>query len=212
MTKVPLGGYNIDEEQRGSSKREDDAMSISTTTFRIAQRTLSGPEAFEQILLALREVLPYCLIDCVQLNRHKFPINANRYPRAIWHELLSKREWHPKLVYHLVNSLAETDHVRRMSEQAEFARLINDPNTHVMLHGTVLYESEGTPDMLQARGIPVAQSHGCDLQVDAYTEFVKKAHRDKEFEESHAVQREQYGRLSFLEEEQVEQPTQSAVL
>lgn len=177
-------------------------MSISTTTFRIAQRTKTGPQAFEQVLLALREVLPYCLIDCVQLNRTKFPINTNRYPRAIWNELLSKREWHPKLVYHLVNSLAETDHTLRMAQQADFARLVNDEATQVMLHGTILYESEGTPDMLQARGIPIAQAHGCDLQVDAYTEFVKKAQRDKEFEESHAVQREQYGRLSFLETEQ----------
>lgn len=174
-------------------------MSILKTTFRISQATLSGPEAFKLTLLALREVLPYCLIDCVQLNRTKFAINTSRYPRAIWQELLRKREWHDKLIYHMLNSLGENDHLRKMDQQAEFARMINDPETHVTLHGTLLYESEGTPDMLEGAGLPIARSFGCELQVDAYTEFVKQAQRDEHFKESHAVQRELYETLALAD-------------
>jgi len=170
-------------------------MSITKTTFRITQRTVTGPEGLKLALLALREVLPYCLIDCVQLNRVKFPINTARYPQGIWHELLRKREWHDKLIYHLANSLSEQDHAKRMAQQSEFARLITDPDTQVILHGTMLYESEGTPDMLEAAGMPMAKSFGCELQVDAYTEYLKRAQRDGELKNSHASRRELYGQL-----------------
>lgn len=170
-------------------------MSITKTTFRITQRTVTGPEGLKLALLALREVLPYCLIDCVQLNRLKFPINTARYPQGIWHELLRKREWHDKLIYHLANSLAEQDHAKRMTQQGEFARLITDQDTQVTLHGTMLYESEGTPDMLEAAGLPIVKSFGCELQVDAYTEFLKQAQRDAQLKDSHASQRELYGQL-----------------
>lgn len=170
-------------------------MSISKTTFRITQKTVTGPEGFKLALLALREVLPYCLIDCVQLNRVKFPINTARYPQGIWHELLRNREWHDKLIYHLANSLGETDHAKRMALQGEFARLITDPDSHVVLHGTMLYESEGTPEMLSAAGMPMAKSFGCELQVDAYTEYLKRAQRDLQFKESQASQRELYGQI-----------------
>lgn len=170
-------------------------MSISKTTFRITQKTVTGPEGFKLALLALREVLPYCLIDCVQLNRIKFPINTSRYPQGIWNELLRKREWHDKLIYHLANSLAETDHAKRMAMQADFARLITDADTQVTLHGTMLYESEGTPEMLAAAGIPMVKSFGCELQVDAYTEYLKRAQRDTQFKDSHAPQRELYGQI-----------------
>lgn len=172
-------------------------MSISKTTFRITQRTVTGPEGLKLTLLALREVLPYCLIDCVQLNRIKFPINTARYPQGIWHELLRKREWHDKLIYHLANSLAEQDHAKRMTLQGEFARLITDPNTQVTLHGTMLYESEGTPDMLAVEGMPIAKSFGCELQVDAYTEYLKQAQRDHQFKDSHSSQRGLYEQLAL---------------
>lgn len=170
-------------------------MSIHKTTFRIAQRTVTGPEGLKLALLALREVLPYCLIDCVQLNRVKFPINTARYPQGIWHELLRKREWHDKLIYHLANSLAEQDHAKRMTLQGEFARLITDPESHVTLHGTMLYESEGTPDMLEAAGLPMVKSFGCELQVDAYTEYRKQTQRNQQFKDSHASQRGLYEQL-----------------
>lgn len=170
-------------------------MSITTTTFRIAQRTVTGPEGLKLALLALREVLPYCLIDCVQLNRVKFPINTARYPQGIWHELLRKREWHDKLIYHLANSLSEQDHAKRMALQGEFARLVTDHESQVTLHGTMLYESEGTPDMLGAAGLPIVRSFGCELQVDAYTEYLKQVQRDEQLRDSHAFQRDTYEQL-----------------
>ncbi|MBO9541118.1 hypothetical protein J7643_11065 [bacterium] len=167
-------------------------MAITKTTFRLSQRTLTGPEAIELTLMAMREVLPYCDIDCVQLDRQKFPINFARYPRAIWEQLLSKREWHSKLIYHLANSLAETDHAKRMTQQAEFARLVTATDTHVTVHGTILYESESTPVMLQERGLPMARAFGCELQVDAFTEYMKQTLRDGGHPEDENLQRELY--------------------
>lgn len=167
-------------------------MSISKTTFRITQRKLTGPDGLKNLLLALRDVLPYCQIDCVQLNRQKFRINTARYPDAIWHELLRKREWHDKLIYHLANSLVITNRDDRMTLQIDFARLITAEETQFKIHGTMLYESEGTPVMLQATGLPIALSYGCELQVDAFTEFLKRSQRDAHFQELHAVQRGLY--------------------
>lgn len=179
-------------------------MSITKTTFRIAQRTERGPAAFELTLAALREVLPYCQIDCVQFNRTKFVIDATRYPQAIWQQLLDKKEWHPKLIFHLMNSLAEKDHAKRMAMQAEFATLINAPDSQVTVHGTMLYESEGTPDMLEATGIPTAKAYGCELQVDAYTEFIKRVQWDRGLEAQHLTQRVIYQNITRVES--VEQP------
>ena len=167
-------------------------MSITKTTFRIIQRKLTGPEGLKNLLMALREVIPYGQIECVQLNRQKFHINNNRYPSAIWHELLHKCEWHDKLIYHLANSLVAPHGTDRMALQVEFARLITAEDTQHTIHGTMLYENEGTPVMLQATGIPMANSYGCDLQVDAYTEFLKRSQRDAHFKERHAVQRDLY--------------------
>lgn len=167
-------------------------MAILKTTFRLTQSTLTGPEAVELTLMALREVLPYCDIDCVQLDRQKFRINFARYPRAIWEQLLSNREWHAKLIYHLASSMAENDPAKRLTQQAEFARLITAPETHVTIHGTILYESESTPVMLQERGLPMARAFGCELQVDAFTEYMKQALRDGGHPEAQATQRELY--------------------
>ena len=74
-------------------------MAIIRTTFRMSQRVLTGPEGFRLVLRALREVLPYCQFDVVQLDRFKFAINWNRYPRSIWFELLHRPEWHDKLIF-----------------------------------------------------------------------------------------------------------------
>lgn len=167
-------------------------MSISKTTFRITQRKLTGPEGLKNLLLALRDVLPYCQIDCVQLNRQKFSINTTRYPDSIWHELLRKREWHDKLIYHLANSLVVAKQADRMAIQLDFARLITAEDTQFKIHGTMLYESEGTPIMLQTTGLPAALAYGCELEVDAYTEFLKRSQRDVTFQERHAVQRDLY--------------------
>lgn len=174
-------------------------MAISRTTFRIVQRTLKGPEALEMAINAVREVLPNSLIDCVQLNRTKFEIDLARYPTPIWHQLLLRREWHDKLVYHLANSLACSDHGRRMVMQAEFASLITAADTRVTLYGTMLFESEGTPTMLGEAGIPMAESFGCELKVDAYTEYVKAAQRNHELIDSQAVQRAQYEKIQWAE-------------
>lgn len=172
--------------------REDDAMSISRTTFRLIQRTQQGPEAMSLALLALRAVIPYAQIDCVQLNRRKFQIDTARYPQAIWYQLLQNPEWHTKLVFHLANSLVAKDHAERCALQGEFGRLLNEPDTRVILHGTMLYESEGTPAMLAGQGLPMVESFGCELQVDAYTEFVKQRRRSEQKDEQHALQQSLY--------------------
>jgi hypothetical protein len=174
-------------------------MAITKTTFRLTQTTLTGPESIELTLMALREVLPYCDIACVQLDHHKFPINFARYPRAIWEQLLSNREWHSKLIYHLASSLAENDHAARMTQQAEFARLVTASETHVTIHGTFLYESESTPVMLQERGMPMARAFGCELEVDAFTEYMKQAQRDGGLLEDQAPQRELYQSLPIAD-------------
>lgn len=170
-------------------------MSISRTTFRLTQRTDKGPEAMSLALLALRAVIPYAQIACVQLNRTKFRIDASRYPQAIWHQLLQNPEWHTKLVFHLANSLVARDHSERCELQGEFGRLLNAPDTQVSLHGMMLYESEGTPTMLERQGIPMMESFGCDLQVDAYTEYVKQVRRDEQHSTKQASQRELYETL-----------------
>lgn len=175
-------------------------MAITRTTFRILQRTHTGPEALKLAIQALREVLPNSLVDCVQLNRTKFPINLSRYPTQIWHQLLLKREWHDKLIYHLANSLDEGDHVRRMARQAEFAAMVTAPDTRVVLFGSMLFESEGTPVMLEEAGMPMAHAFGCDLVVDAYTEFVKQVARTKAPGEEHARQRAMYGQITLADQ------------
>jgi hypothetical protein len=167
-------------------------MAIIRTTFRMSQRVLTGPEGFRLVLRALREVLPYCQIDLVQLDRFKFAINWNRYPRSIWFELLHRPEWHDKLIFHLASSLAESDHVRRMAQQAHFARLATEETTRTVVHGTILYESEGTPELLRGAAIPQARMYGCELQVDAYTEHLKRNLRRGDTGDLHDPQRELY--------------------
>lgn len=174
-------------------------MSISRTTFRIRQVTLTGPEAMSLTLLALRAVLPYCLIECIQLNRTKFQVNTSRYPRSIWQQLLVNKDWHPKLLFNLANSLAEEDTDKAAALRLEFGRLMQDEDAQVTIYGSVLYESDSTPDMLQAKGLPMAQSFGCELTVDAFTEFIKQTQRDKELEVNHSSQRELYATLAFSE-------------
>jgi hypothetical protein len=177
--------------------REDDAMSISRTTFRLIQRSELGPEAMSAALLALRAVIPYAQIDCVQLNRTKFWIDSSRYPQAIWHQLLQNPEWHTKLVFHLANSLVARDHAERCELQGDFGNLLNDPETHVILHGSMLFESEGTPALLAGQGLPMMESFGCELQVDAYTEYVKQVRRDELLGEKLALQQSLYRSLPF---------------
>ncbi len=179
--------------------REDDAMSISRTTFRLIQRSQKGPEAIGLAFLALRAVIPYAQIDCVQLNRRKFGIDTSRYPQAIWHQLLQNPEWHTKLVFHLASSLVAKDHGERCALQADFGRLLNDPETRVMLHGTMLFESEGTPALLAGQGLPMTEAFGCDLQVDAYTEYVKQMRRDDQLGEKLALQQQLYGSLAIAD-------------
>lgn len=152
-------------------------MSIRRTTFRITQTTRGGAEAFQAILQALQEVVPFCLIDCLQLNRTKFQINTARYPQNIWHQLLSHEAWHPKLVFHLINSLAEEDPEKRQQLKGLFHQLLADPTTKVTAFGTFLFESDSTPEMLHSHGLPKVSSYGCELTVDAYTEHLKEANR-----------------------------------
>ena len=179
--------------------REDDAMSISRTTFRLIQRSQQGPEAMSSALLALRAVIPYAQIDCVQLNRTKFWIDSSRYPQAIWHQLLQNPEWHTKLVFHLANSLVARDHAERCELQGEFGNLLNEPETQVILHGSMLFESEGTPVLLAEQGIPIMKSFGCELQVDAYTEYVKQVRRDELLGEKLALQQSLYQSLPLVD-------------
>lgn len=179
--------------------REDDAMSISRTTFRLIQRSQKGPEAINLALLALRAVIPYAQIDCVQLNRRRFAIDTSRYPQAIWHQLLQNPEWHTKLVFHLANSLVAKDHAERCDLQAEFGRLLNEPETQVTLHGTMLFESESTPAMLLEQGLPQISAFGCDLQVDAYTEYVKQLRRDEQLGHQLTLQQELYGGVALVD-------------
>lgn len=174
-------------------------MSISRTTFRLIQRSHQGPEAMSLALLALRAVIPYAQIECVQLNRTKFRIDSSRYPQAIWHQLLQNPEWHTKLVFHLANSVVARDHAERCQLQAEFGRLLNDPDTKVTLHGSMLFESEGTPAHLAGHGLPIVESFGCELQVDAYTEYVKQVRRDAQLGEHEALQQSVYDALPRLE-------------
>lgn len=179
--------------------REDDAMSISRTTFRLIQRSQQGPEAIASALLALRAVIPYAQIDCVQLNRTKFWIDSSRYPQAIWHQLLQNPEWHTKLVFHLANSLVARDHAERCELQADFGNLLNASDTQVVLHGTMLFESEGTPVLLATQGMPLMESFGCELQVDAYTEYVKQVRRDELHGEKLALQQSLYASLPQMD-------------
>lgn len=174
-------------------------MSISRTTFRLIQRTQQGPEAISLALLALRAVLPYAQIDCVQLNRTKFQIDSSRYPQAIWQQLLQNPEWHTKLVFHLANSLVARDHAERCALQGEFGKLLNQPETKVTLHGTMLFESEGTPALLASQGIPMMESFGCELQVDAYTEYVKQVRREAQHGEMQALQRSLYQTMPLVD-------------
>ncbi|MNL83545.1 hypothetical protein D3C87_2112250 [compost metagenome] len=46
--------------------------------------------------------------------------------------------------------------------------------------------------MLQERGLPMARAFGCELQVDAFTEYMKQALRDGGHPEEQATQRELY--------------------
>lgn len=172
-------------------------MSISRTTFRLIQRSQQGPEAMSQALLALRAVIPYAQVDCVQLNRKKFKIDSSRYPQAIWHQLLQNPEWHTKLVFHLANSLVAKDHAERCELQGEFGRLLNESETKVILHGTMLFESEGTPALLAGQGLPMMEAFGCELQVDAYTEYVKQMRRDELLAKQPALQNSLYGTLAI---------------
>ncbi len=172
-------------------------MSISRTTFRLIQRSQQGPEAMNLALLALRAVIPYAQIDCVQLNRTKFWIDSSRYPQAIWHQLLQNPEWHTKLVFHLANSLVARDHAERCELQGDFGKLLNEPDTKVILHGSMLFESEGTPALLAGQGLPMMESFGCDLQVDAYTEYVKQLRRDEQLSGKLALQQSLYETMEF---------------
>ncbi len=174
-------------------------MSISRTTFRLIQRSQQGPEAMTQALLALRAVIPYAQIECVQLNRTKFWIDSSRYPQAIWHQLLQNPEWHTKLVFHLANSLVARDHAERCELQGELGKLLNEPDTKVILHGSMLFESEGTPALLAGQGLPMMEAFGCELQVDAYTEYVKQVRRESLLGEKLALQQSLYATLPLVD-------------
>lgn len=144
-------------------------MSVISTRFYLAPDKARGPEALELALGALSSALPYARITHVHLDHRSFPIATERFPDTIWHRLLVNRAWHPKLVSHLVENVAEQDAARRKALQAKFFRLMAKPTVKVQLAGTFMYDDESTPGLLTSVTFPRMRELACKLRVEAYS-------------------------------------------
>lgn len=148
-------------------------MSVITTRFHLAPDRARGPEALELALEALSATLPYARITHVHLDHRPFAIATDRFPDAIWQRLLANRAWHPKLVSHLVENLAESDPARRKALQEKFYRLLAKPTVKVQLAGTFMYDDESTPGLLSSVIFPRMRERGCKLRVEAFSALLK---------------------------------------
>lgn len=148
-------------------------MSVLKTRFHLAPDKVRGPQALEVALEALSATLPYARITHVLLDHRSFPIATDRFPDAIWQRLLANRAWHPKLVSHLVESLAEADPARRKLLQEKFYRLLAKPTVKVQVLGTVMYDDQSTPGLLTSVIFPRMREGGCKLRLEAYSTLFK---------------------------------------
>lgn len=144
-------------------------MSVIKTRFHLAADKVRGPQALELALEALSAALPYARITHVLLDHRSFAIATERFPDAIWQRLLANRAWHPKLVSHLVESLAESDPARRKVLQDKFYRLLAKPTVKVQVAGTLMYDDESTPGLLTSVTFPRMRDLGCKLRVEAFS-------------------------------------------
>lgn len=144
-------------------------MSVIKTRFHLAPNKARGPAALEVALEALSAALPYARITHVHLDHRVFAISSERFPDAIWHRLLVNRAWHPKLVSHLVESLAEADPARRKALQEKFFRLLAKPTVKVQVAGTLLYDDQSTAGLLTSVTFKRMREMACKLRVEAYS-------------------------------------------
>lgn len=148
-------------------------MAVIETRFRVTADKVRGSFALEAILGALSQVLPFARITHVGLDHRTFPIATERFPDAIWHRLLENQAWHPKLVSHLIESLAEASPTARQRQRHRFSRLLKKAHARVGLAGTLMYDEESTPGLLVSVIFPRMRELGCRLKVDAYAEMMK---------------------------------------
>lgn len=148
-------------------------MSVIQTRFHLAPCKVRGPQALEQALGALSESLPFARITWLELDHRPFAIAADRFPDTIWQRLLANQAWHPKLVSHFVESLAEQEAPRRRELQAKFYRLLQKPLVRVALAGTIMYDEESTPGLLTSVVFPKMRAMGCKLSVEAFSDLLR---------------------------------------
>lgn len=153
-------------------------MPVQATRFRLQVDRLRGVQALDRALEALSASLPFAHVTQLLLDHRRFRIATERFPVAIWQQLLARRAWHPKLVSHWVESLAAPDPVRRQALQARFIGLLQKPHARVALAGTLWYEDESTPGLLAEVIFPRMRALGCRLHVEAFR--AQRTARDEE--------------------------------
>lgn len=151
-------------------------MAVLETRFRVTADKVRGAQALEVALGALSQALPYARITHVSLDHRQFQIATERFPDAIWQRLLENRTWHPKLVSHLIESLAESKQGNRLKLQQRFYRLLRKENARVAILGTVMYDQESTPGLLSSVIFPQMRELDCRLKVEAYGEMMRASH------------------------------------
>lgn len=151
-------------------------MAVIETRFRVTADKVRGSAALEGILEALSQVLPFARMTHVTLDHRTFQIATERFPDTIWHRLLENRAWHPKLVSHLIESLAEASPSARQKQQQKFYRLLQKTDARVGIAGALMYDEESTPGLLMSVIFPKMRELDCRLKVDAYGEMMKTRH------------------------------------
>ncbi len=149
-------------------------MSVQKTQYRLWPAKARGLQGLEIALEALSATLPYARIETLWLDHVPFRVDVDRFPAAIWQRLLAEPAWHPKLLSHLSQSLADARPERRAQLQAKFFRLLQKPQIRVALGGTLLFDPESTPGMLSTVLIPKARAMGCRLSVDALGALIRQ--------------------------------------
>lgn len=136
-------------------------MAVHPTPFRLRADHARGPRALDQLLEALGAQLPFARITALEVDHRRFEVATQRFPATIWATLLARRAWHPKLVSHLLESVATPLRPRLLRSLAR-------PEVRLGLHGQLMFDDASTPGLLTEVILPAMRARGLRLTVERF--------------------------------------------
>lgn len=137
-------------------------MAVHATRFRLRADHARGARALDALLEGLGATLPYARLTHLEVDHRRFAVATERFPDAIWHQLLTRTTWHAKLVSHLLES------VRPAAVQERLLVHLKRPHVRVGVVGMCWFDDASTPGLLTEVILPELRRRGLRLTVEAF--------------------------------------------